>query len=216
MGIIFMSCLGTPAMNKVSRMSKPNLDFLAPLIKGTGSVTNVSTVNDRINADFLAPLNKGWLRKVYFGKNGEKIIKVHYSKYGEEMKSACALPPDLDKYGLKSDNFEFKKAVLGVNDPTKEVIIVAGRGRRRKQREQKQNRNSSSRTAAAAAAAAKATLAAKKATLAAEKAAAAAKETAAAVRKAASEAHFVAAATPTNDSIYFNSKKSIYRDNQWI
>jgi hypothetical protein len=26
---------------------------------GTGSVTNVSTVNDRINADFLAPLNKG-------------------------------------------------------------------------------------------------------------------------------------------------------------
>jgi len=35
MGIIFMSCLGTPAMNKVSRMSKPNLDFLAPLIKGT-------------------------------------------------------------------------------------------------------------------------------------------------------------------------------------
>ena len=57
---------------------------------------------------------------------------------------------------------------------------------------------SSSRTAAITVAAAKATLAAKEAALAAEKAAAA-------VRKAASEAQLVAAATPTNDLIYFNS-----------
>jgi len=37
-----------------------------------------------------------------------------------------------------------------------------------------------------------------------------------AARKADSEAHLVAAATPTNDLIYFNYKKSIYRDNPWI
>ena len=34
-------------------------------------------------------------------------------------------------YDLKTDNFKFKKVILGINDPEKEVIIVSRRSRQK-------------------------------------------------------------------------------------
>jgi len=137
---------GTAAMTNVSGMSNPiNPHFLALLNEGTPAVTNVPQMINRINPDFLAPLNEGWQRQVYFDKKGEKITKVHYFKHGEvRVKSARALKPYLAIYDLKTDNFKFKKVILGINDPEKEVIIVSRRSRQKQQ--QQRSRNSNSRT----------------------------------------------------------------------